>query len=174
VEQRRAATLTAAVSLLADSADMQPEEFEWVPLADELRGHVEIEARLRGVEIEWLQGLRLRTAVADRRAVGVAWTCILHAALGIARRGDRLALSLATPRVRPAIILTVSLHSEARFTPALSEQASASAFAGTPGEVMLGSARRSAQRQSGRLSITTAADTLTIEFVVPQPLGYWQ
>ena len=104
-----------------------------------------------------------------------AWRAILHAALGICIAGDRIAIAMATPRVRPAIILTVSVHTRPRFTPAASEdRGGAAAFLGGPGELMLASARAAARRHGGRLTVSTTEDTVTIEFVAPQSLGYWQ
>jgi ParB-like nuclease family protein len=174
VEKRRAAVLSAAASFLSDATPLQPEEFDWLAFTEELRADAALEARLRAVEIEWLHSLKLRPAVADRKAVMQAWTAILHASLGASVAGDRMTIALATPRVRPAIILTVSLRSTSRFTPSEADQASATAFAGGAGELMLGSARHSARRQGGRVSVTATADALTIEFALPQPLAYWQ
>jgi nucleoid-associated protein YgaU len=173
VENRRASALKRAACFLAGTAQLNPEEFEWLPFTEELRRDVAVEARLRGVEIEWLHAPTLRKAMADKPAIATAWTSMLHAVLGIAHAGDRIAISLATPRVRPAILLTVTLQTSVRFTPAFAEQGSASTFAGTSGELMLASARQSAQRQGGRLSVTTAEDSVTLEFVAPQPLAYW-
>jgi hypothetical protein len=173
VEKQRAAALTAAAAALTDTTPLEPEEFDWLPVTEGLRADTEIEARLRAVEVEWLHSLKLRPAVAARASVITAWTGILHAVLGIAHAGDRIAVSLATPRVRPAIVCTVSLRTGSRFAPEESEGAGAGPFAGHPGELLLRSARHSAQRQGGRLTITTAPDSLTIEFVAPQPLAYW-
>ena len=121
VERRRSATLTAAASSLADSSPLSPQEFDWLEFTEELRGDAALEGRLRGVGVEWLPSLKLRPAVADRRVVMTAWRAILHAALGICIAGDRIAIAMATPRVRPAIILTVSVHTRPRFTPATQE-----------------------------------------------------
>jgi hypothetical protein len=172
VETRRAAALTAASVALSDITPLEPEEFDWLSFAECLRADTEIEARLRAVEVEWLHALKLRPAIADKQSVATAWTSILHAVLGIARAGDRIAVSLATPRVRPAIIFAVSLRTDSRFSHD-EREAAANPFAGQPGELLLRSARHSAQRQGGRLTITTAADSVTIEFVAPQPLAYW-
>jgi hypothetical protein len=174
VENRRAAALSAAASFLLDSEPLRPEEFDWLEFTEGLRADIAVEARLRGVEVEWLQSLKLRAALADRKAVLTAWTAILHATLGIAAAGDRVAISLATPRVRPAIIFTVTLRTGPRFIPVEGEQDGTGAFAGGVGELMVVSARQSAQRQGGRLSVATTADSLTMEFVAPQPLAYWQ
>jgi hypothetical protein len=174
VEKRRAAALTACASFLADGEPLQPEEFDWLVFTDALRADIALQARLRGVEVEWLHSLKLRTALADKNAVMTAWTALLHAILDIAAAGDRVVISLATPRVRPAIIFTVALQSEPRFTPAENDQAGQSVFSGEPGTLMLACARQSAQRQGGRLSVTTLIDGLTMEFVAPQPLAYWQ
>jgi len=174
VEKQRAAALSAAASFLVDSDPLRPEEFDWLGFTDGLRSDVAVEGRLRGVEVEWLHSLNLRPALADRKAVLTAWTAILHATLGIAVAGDRLAISLATPRVRPAIIFTVALLTQPRFEPSENDQDGASVFAGQAGELMLASARQSAQRQGGRLSVARSADSLTMEFVAPQPLAYWQ
>ena len=104
-----------------------------------------------------------------------AWRAILHATMGICLAGDRVAIALATPRVRPAIILTVSVHTQPRFNAAGDEQdGGAAPFLGGAGELMLASARASARRQGGRLTVSTTADALTIEFVAPQSLAYWQ
>jgi hypothetical protein len=175
VERRRSAALTAATSSLADSTPLNPEEFDWLEFTEALRVDIALESRLRDVEVEWLHSLKLRSAVADKQAVMTAWRAILHATLGIGIAGDRIAIALATPRVRPAIILTVSLHTHARFTPAVDEEnGGAGAFLGGPGELMLASARASARRQGGRLTISTREDSVTVEFVAPQSLGYWQ
>jgi ParB-like nuclease domain len=173
VEKQRAAALTAAAIALTDAAPLEPEEFDWLPFTEGLRADTEIEARLRAVEVEWLHSLKLRPAIADKGSVIAAWTGILHAVLGIAHARDRIAISLATPRVRPAIVFAVSLRTGSRFAPEESEGAGAGPFAGQPGELLLRSARHGAERQGGRLTITTAPDSLTIEFVAPQPLAYW-
>lgn len=173
VEKRRAAALTAAAAFLTDTAPLQPEEFDWLSFTGELRADTEIEARLRAVDVEWVHALKLRTAVADKKAVATAWVCILHAALAVARAGDRLAVSLATPRVRPAIIFSVSLQTGSRGTAAEGEDCGADAFAGRLSALMLASARQSAQRQGGRLTVNTTTEGLTIDFVAPQPLAYW-
>jgi ParB-like chromosome segregation protein Spo0J len=173
IEKQRAAALIAAAELLTDTAALEPEEFEWLPFADGLRADTEIEARLRGVDVEWLHSLTLRQAIADKKAVTTAWTGILHAILGIATAGDRISISIATPRVRPAILFAVSLRTGSRFSVDLSDPEDGSAFAWGPGELMLRSARHSAQRQGGRLTITTTANGATVEFVAPQPLAYW-
>jgi hypothetical protein len=172
VEKGRAAAVTAAASFLSDAEPLQPEEFDWLVFTEQLRTDVALEARLRGVEVEWLHSLQLRTALADRKAVMTAWTSILHATLDLTSAGDRVTISLATPRVRPAIIFTVSVRTSAGFT-AVEGPDEVSAFAGTIGELLLASARQSAQRQGGRLSVTAAGDSLTIEFAAPQPLAYW-
>jgi hypothetical protein len=172
VEKGRAAAVTAAASFLSDAEPLQPEEFDWLVFTEQLRTDVALEARLRGVEVEWLHSLQLRTALADRKAVMTAWTSILHATLDLTSAGDRVTISLATPRVRPAIIFTVSVRANAGFT-AVEGPDEVSAFAGTIGELLLASARQSAQRQGGRLSVTAAGDSLTIEFAAPQPLAYW-
>jgi len=173
VEKQRAAALTAATAALTDTAPLVPEEFDWLPFTEGLRADIEIEARLRAVEVAWVHSLTLRPAIADKESVITAWRGILHAVLGIAHAGDRIAISLATPRVRPAIVFAVSLRTGSRFAPEESEGAGAGPFAGQPAELLLTSARHSAQRQGGRLTITTAPDSLTIEFVAPQPLAYW-
>jgi hypothetical protein len=173
VEKQRAAAMTASATALTDTASLEPEEFDWLPFTEGLRADTEIEARLRAVEVEWLHSLKLRPAIADKESFITAWTGILHAVLGIAHAGDRIAISLATPRVRPAIVFAVSLRTDSRFSHDESEAAGADPFAGQPGELLLRSARHSAQRQGGRLTITTAPDSLTIEFVAPQPLAYW-
>ena len=175
VERRRSAALTAAASSLADTTALEPEEFDWIEFTEELRGDIALEARLRDVEVEWLHSLKLRPAVADKRAVMTAWRAILHATMGVCLAGDRVAIALATPRVRPAILLTASVHTQPRFRPATDEQdGGAAAFLGGPGELMLASARASARRQGGRLTVSTTEDSLTIEFVAPQSLAYWQ
>ncbi|MEN3336421.1 MAG: ParB/Sulfiredoxin domain [Acidobacteriota bacterium] len=175
VERRRAAALAAAAASLADNGQLQPEEFDWLEFTEELRRDIALEARLRGVEVEWLHSLKLRGALADKSAMMTAWTGVLHAVLSIAIAGDRVAIAVATPRVRPAIMLTVSLHAQARLTPAAGEEDGvAAAFLGGPGELLVASARHSARRQGGRLSVSTAADSVSLEFVVPQALAYWQ
>jgi hypothetical protein len=173
VEKQRAAALTAASAALSDTDPLEPLEFDWLSVTEGLRADTEIEARLRAVEVEWLHSLKLRPAIADKHSILTAWTGILHALLGIAHAGDRIAISLATPRVRPAIIFAVSLRTDSRFSHDESKTEGVDTFAGQPGELLLRSARHSAQRQGGRLTITTAPNSLTIEFVAPQPLAYW-
>jgi ParB/Sulfiredoxin domain len=175
VERRRAAALTAAASSLADNTPLHPEQFDWLEFTEQLRGDVALESRLRNVDVEWLHSLKLRPAAADKLVVMTAWRAILHAALGISVEGDRISVALATPRVRPAIILTVSVHTRPRFAPAPGEvHGGAAAFLGGPGELMLASARAGARRHGGRLTVSTTEDSVTIEFVAPQSLGYWQ
>ncbi len=165
VEKRRAAALKSAAFFLGDAAPMRPEEFEWVAFTEELRADVALEARLRGVEIEWLHSLKPRRALADRNAMMTGWTAILHAVLGVSQAGDRIAVALATPRSRPSVVFTVVLHPEAH----AGEEDAVHTFGGDPVEMMLPCARQSAERQGGSLTVTTAARSLTIEFVAPQP-----
>ncbi len=173
VEQRRAAALSAAAAFLSDPSPLRPEEFDWLSFSADLRAAIDLEARLRSIDVEWLQSLALRPAMADRKAVMAGWSAILHAILGAATAGDRIGISLATPRLRPAIILTASLHSGPRFTPADESVEGAGMFADGAGELLLASARCSARRQGGRVSVSTTADALRIEFVAPQPLAWW-
>jgi hypothetical protein len=94
--------------------------------------------------------------------------------LDVAREGDRVEVSLSTPRVRPAIIFEVTLHSA-------SGVASAERFletewrehpAGPAGSVMLTSALLAAQLHGGRLSVRPVDDGLALSFVAPQPLDF--
>jgi hypothetical protein len=79
---------------------------------------------------------------------------------------------MSTPRVRPAIIFEVTLHTR-------SAAANADRFldtewrdhpAGQAGAVMLASAQLSAQLHGGRLSVRAADDGMVVSFVAPQPL----
>ena len=92
--------------------------------------------------------------------------------LDVAREGDRLEISLNTPRVRPAIILEVTLRSA-------SGVANVDRFletdwrdhpAGQAGSVMLTAALLSAQLHGGRSSVRGVDEGMALSFVVPQPL----
>ncbi len=174
VERRRGAALTAAAAALANPAALQVEEFDWLPFTESLRTEAGLEARLRSVELEWLHSLKLRPAVADKTVTTTAWAAIFHAVLGVSTPGDRLEVTLSTPRLRPAILLTVALHSPGRFAAAESSSDGAGMLSGGPGELLLSSARQGARRQGGRVTVSSTADALTVEFVAPQPLAYWQ
>ncbi len=167
VETRRAAVLKALAFFLTDPAPLQPERFEWTAFIGDLRADTELEARLRGVEVEWLHTLAPREAVADRKVTMTAWTAILHAVLGVSQPGDRIAVSVATPRTRPAILFTVALHPDAH----QGAEDDAHAFAGDPVDMMLRCAREAAERHGGQLTVTTTSRSLVIEFAAPQPLA---
>lgn len=173
IEQRQASNVAAANAFLSDERGLESVRIDWTLVTHALRRDAGIEARLRGVWLEWSDASNLRTAKADGSALLVAWSSMLHAAFASASSGDRLTVSLATPRIRPAIIFSVALEA-ASIRESSEKGAKPMAFGGVHGDVLLASARHSARRQGGRLSVTSHRQGVTLEFVVPQALAYWQ
>ena len=174
VEANRAKVMAAAASLLTRSEPSRWAPFDSAALFESIRAQVALEARVKGVRVEWTESLALTTTVADIDALATGWASLLNTVLDVAREGDRLQVALNTPRIRPAIILEVTLQSgngianvdrfldtEWRDHPA-----------GQAGSVLLASARLSAELQGGRLSVAPVDGGMAVSLVVPQPLDH--
>jgi hypothetical protein len=172
VEANRAKVMAAAASLLTRPEPVRRAAFDCAALLEVIRAQVALEARVKGVRVEWAESFGLPGTVADVEALATGWSALLHTVLDVAREGDRLEISLHTPRVRPAIIFEVTLRSA-------SGVANADRFletdwrdhpAGQAGAVMLTAALLSAQWHGGRLSVRSVDEGMAVAFVVPQPL----
>lgn len=172
VEAHRATTLAAAAALLTRRQPLGLEPVDCAALLRTIRAEAGVEARLKGVSVEWTEAVILPRTVADSEALTTAWSALIHAMLTVAADGDRLKISLNVPRVRPAIILEAALVGEVA-------AASVDRFldtdwpehpAGRPGTIMLAAALQSARLHGGRLTARRIDDGLALTFVVPQPL----
>jgi hypothetical protein len=172
IEANRAKLMAAAAAVLTRSEPVRWAAFDCAALIDAIRGQVSLEARVKGVRVEWTESFGLAGTVADTDALATGWSGLLHTVLDVAREGDRLSISLNTPRVRPAIIFEVALRSG-------SGVANVDRFldpewrdhpAGQAGTVMLAAALLSAQLHGGRVSARTVDDGMAVAFVAPQPL----
>jgi len=133
---------------------------------------VKVEARLKGVTIEWSESVALARTVADSEALSAGWSALLHAVLALAEEGDRLEVALDAPRVRPALILKVTIRTGAP-APNLDrffDSAWTAHPGGRCGAIMLAAAHQSARLHGGRLSAGTVDGGLSLTFVAPQPL----
>jgi hypothetical protein len=172
VEANRARVMAAAASLLTRPEPVRWAAFDCAALLELIRAQVALEARVKGVGVEWTESFGLPGTVADVEALATGWSALLHTVLDVAREGDRLEISLNTPRVRPAIIFEVTLRSA-------SDVGNVDRFletdwrdhpAGQAGSVMLTAALLSAQLHGGRLSVRGVDEGMAASFVVPQPL----
>jgi hypothetical protein len=172
IEANRAKVMAAAASLLSRPEPVRWAAFDCAALVDVIRGQVALEARVKGVRLEWTESFGLDATVADLDALTTAWSGLLHTVLDVAREGDRLEIVLSTPRVRPAIIFEVTLHtrSAAAYADRFLETEWRDHPAGQAGAVMLASAQLSAQLHGGRLSVRAVDDGMAVSFVAPQPL----
>jgi hypothetical protein len=114
----------------------------------------------------------LARTVADSEALKTGWSALIHAMLAMAEEGDRLEVALDAPRVRPALILRITIRTLA---PALNvERFFDAGWTGHPagrcGAIMLASALQSARLHGGRLSAGIVDGGLSVTFVAPQPL----
>ena len=172
VEAHRATTLAAAASLLTRREPLRLEPIDCAGVLQTIRTEVRVEARLKGVAIDWTQSVALARTVADIEALSTGWSALIHALLSLTEDGDRLEIMLDAPRVRPALILQLKMHSD---SPAASgERFFDSAWsehpAGRGGAIMLAAAMQSARLHGGRLSVGAIDDGLALTFVAPQPL----
>lgn len=172
VEAHRATTLAAAASLLTRREPLNLEPVDCASLLQTIRSEVKMEARLKGVTIEWSESVALARTMADGEALSTGWSALLHAMLALAEESDRLEVMLDAPRIRPALILKVTIRTEAPapkldrfFDPAWNAHP-----AGRCGAIMLAAALQSARLHGGRLSAGTVEDGLSLTFVAPQPL----
>jgi len=172
IEAHRATTLAAAAALLTRREPLHLESLDCAAVFQNIRDEVRVEARLKGVSAEWKQSVALARTVADVEALSTGWSALVHAILSLADEGDRLEVLLEAPRVRPALILQVKLHTD-RLAPA-SERFFDAAWtehpAGRGGAIMLAASLQSAKLHGGRLSLGTIEDGLSLTFVAPQPL----
>jgi signal transduction histidine kinase len=172
VEAHRATTLAASASLLTRREPVKLEPVDCASLLQAIRSEVKVEARLKGVTIDWSESVALARTVADPEALSAGWSSLLHAMLALAEEGDRLDVVLDAPRIRPALILKVTIRTDAP-APNLDRFFDASWVghpAGRCGAIMLAAARQSARLHGGRLSVATVDDGLSLTFVAPQPL----
>jgi len=172
IEAHRATTLAAAASLLTRREPLRLEPIDSVAVLQAIRAEIRVEARLKGVTIDWTQSVALARTVADVEALSTGWSALVHAILSLADEGDRLEIMLDVPRVRPAVILQVKMHSE---NPVLAgdrffDAAWVDHPAGRGGGIMFAAALQSARLHGGRLSLATIDDGLSLTFVAPQPL----
>jgi len=172
VEAHRATTLAAAAALLTRREPLRLESIDCAAILQTIRSEVRVEARMKGVSIDWAQSVALARTAADVEALSTGWSALVHAMLAHADEGDRLEVALEAPRVRPALILQVKTHTESPilagdrfFDPAWLEHP-----AGRGGGIMLAAALQSARLHGGRLSLAAIEDGLSLTFVAPQPL----
>jgi hypothetical protein len=172
VEVHRATTLGAAAALLMRKEPPKLEPVDAAAIFEAIRSEVRIEARLRGVDVQWTDSVGLARTVGDTEALTTGWSALVHAMLGVAGEGDRLEISLTAPRVRPALILQATVRGEAgairvdRFLDTHWPEHPA----GPAGAMMLSGALHSARLHAGRLTVRATGDGLALTFVVPQPL----
>jgi ParB-like nuclease family protein len=172
IEAHRATTLAAAASLLTRREPLRLEPIDCASVLHAIRAEIRVEARLKGVGLDWTQSVALARTVADVEALSTGWSALIHAVLSLAEEGDRLEIMFDAPRVRPALILVVKMHSES-LVPAgdrFFDAAWVDHPAGRGGAVMLAAALQSARLHGGRLSLGTIDDGLSLTFVAPQPL----
>jgi hypothetical protein len=172
VEAHRATTLAAAASLLTRREPLNLAPVDCASVLQTIRSEVKVEARLKGVAIDWSESVALARTVADSEALSTGWSALIHAMLALAEEGDRLEVALDAPRVRPALILKIKIRTDA---PALNVERFFDAnWAGHPagrcGAIMLAAALQGARLHSGRLSAGTVDGGLSVTFVAPQPL----
>jgi hypothetical protein len=172
VEAHRATTLAAAAALLTRREPLRLESIDCAAILQTIRSEVRVEARMKGVTIDWTQSVALARTAADVEALSTGWSALVHAVLALADEGDRVEVALDAPRVRPALILQVKMHTESPilagdrfFDPAWLEHP-----AGRGGGIMLAAALQSARLHGGRLSLAVIEDGLSLTFVAPQPL----
>jgi len=172
VEAHRATTLAAAASLLTRREPLNLEPVDCASVLQAIRSEVKAEARLKGVTVDWAESVALARTVADSEALKTGWSALIHAMLAMAEEGDRLEVALDAPRVRPALILRITIRTVA---PALNvERFFDAAWTGHPagrcGAIMLAAALQSARLHGGRLSAVIVDGGLAVTFVAPQPL----
>ena len=172
VEAHRATTLAAAASLLTRREPLKLEPVDAAAILQSIRSEVRVEGRLKGVSIDWTQSVALAKTVADVEALTTGWSALIHAILALAEEGNRLEIVLEAPKVRPALILVVKLHSDGAVADGnrFFDTTWAEHPAGRSGAVMLAAALQSAKLHGGRLSLATIDDGLALTFVAPQPL----
>ena len=173
VEGDRATTLAGAATLFMRSGPPKLEPVDCAELLETIRRQIRLPARLRGVDVQWAASIRLGGPVADREALRAGWSALIHAVLAMAKDSDRLEISLTAPRVRPAVILEVTMHGSAGALSVeglLDRDRAAQHPGGVGGAMMLSAASHSARLHGGRLSLRSTDDGLSITFVVPQPL----
>lgn len=172
IEAHRATTLAAAAALLTRREPLHLEAIDCATILQSIRTEVRVEARIKGVSIDWQQSVALARTVADIEAISTGWAALVHAVLALAEDGDRIEVALEAPRVRPALILNVKLQSDSPilandrfFDTTWSEHP-----AGRGGAIMLAAALQSAKLHGGRLSLGPIDEGLSLTFVAPQPL----
>ena len=172
VEAHRATTLAAAASLLTRREPLTLDPVDAGAILQSIRSEVRVEGRLKGVSIDWTQSVALAKTVADVEALSTGWSALIHAMLALAEEGNRLEIVLDAPKVRPALILVVKLHSDGGVADGnrFFDAAWPDHPAGRSGAVMLAAALQSARLHGGRLSFGTIDNGLALTFVAPQPL----
>ena len=163
VEGDRATTLAAAATLFLRSEPPALAPVDCAEILNGIRAQARVAARLRGADVQWASSIRLRQPMADLESLRTGWAALIHAVLGLAQDSDRIEISLTAPRVRPAVILEVTLR---RSGGTLAEDP----FGRPAGAIMMAGARRSAELHGGRLSVRAIDQGFAVTFVVPQPL----
>jgi len=173
VEGDRATTLAAAATLFLRSEPAALAPVDCTSLLDAIRAQARVAARLRGAEVQWASSIRLRQPVADIESLRTGWAALIHAILGTSQDSDRIEISWTAPRVRPAMILEVTLrrNSSAIAVDGILDSSRPDQHPfGPAGAIMIAGARRSAQLHGGRLNVRTIDQGFAVTFVVPQPL----
>ena len=115
IEAHRATTLAAAAaSLLTRREPLRLESIDCAAVLQTIRSEVRVEARMKGVTIDWTQSVALARTVADVEALSTGWSALIHAMLALAEEGNRFEVAWMHRSVRPALILQVKMHSESR------------------------------------------------------------
>ena len=172
IEAHRATTLAAAAALLTRREPLHLESIDCAAVFQNIRDEVRVEARLKGVSVDWKQSVALARTAADVEALSTGWSALVHAILSLADEEDRLEILLDAPRVRPALILQVKLHTDtlAPASDRFFDAAWTEHPAGRGGAIMLAASLQSAKLHGGRLSLATIEGGLSRTFVAPQPL----
>jgi hypothetical protein len=85
IEANRAKVMAAAASLLTRTEPVRWAAFDCAALIDVIRAQVALEARVKGVRLEWTDSFGLDATVADLEALTTAWSALLHTVLDVAK-----------------------------------------------------------------------------------------
>lgn len=177
VEADRTTTIAAAAALLTRPVGRQgfPQEaVDCGEVLSRLREKFDVAARLKGVAIQWPGQPDSATIRGQFQALVTAWSSLLYAYLTLARAGDRLVVMMDVPRVRPAVILQVSLYrqpgGDRDELPAGEMAGGTHQIAGTAVAVMIGAVERCARQHAGRFVQELTSDSARALFVIPVPV----
>jgi hypothetical protein len=172
VEAHRATTIAAAASLLLDTRDHR--DVSGLVDCREVLARVEERigpaARLKDVRLGWPESPRAARVRGDRESLVTAWSALLYAYLMVARPGDRIDVSFDVPRIRPAVLVQMSLVRQgpresvglAGDLLPMDDQLSGSAAG-----ALIGAAQMCARQHGGRFAQEVSGDGLRGLFVVP-------